>query len=123
MSFGFSVSDFVTLGQLAWTVYKGFRDAPEGFERLSKEVASFYAVIKEVEECVSGEALSNSRQARRKTIIDCCSDTLEDLWVLVEKYGSLNTRTKRTMGRVRFGQENIAEFRSRLTSNTALLTA
>ena len=38
--------------------------------------------------------------------------SVEDLGWLLEKYGGLNTRAKRTMDRVRFGQENIAEFRT-----------
>ena len=123
MSFGGSVGDIVTVGQLAWTVYKGCKDAPEGFKNLSQEVLSLHAVLKEVEECLTSKSLMPSKQFRLETVTQGCSKVLEDLQDLVDRYRSLDTQSRRTWDRVKFASENTAELRSRLTSNTVLLTA
>src|SRR5579862_6858515 len=123
MSFGYSVGDIIVLGQLAWKAYKSCKDAPESFQNISREVLSLHALIKEMEEILAAQTLSSSRQARLKTIGDGCCSVLEELQSLVDKYESLGTQSKRTWDRMKWGCNDIAELRSRLTSNTILLTA
>jgi hypothetical protein len=123
MSFGYSISDFVVLGQLAWKAYRSCKDAPESFENISHEVLSLHVLLKEIEENLSAQTLTPTRQARLKTIGDGCRDVLEELQNLVDKYESLGTQSKRTWDRMKWASTNIAELRSRLTSNTLLLTA
>lgn len=123
MSFGFSIGDFIALGQLAWKVYRSCKDAPECFKNISQEVLSLHAVLREVEENISAQTLPVTRQSNLKTIGDGCRNVLEDLQSLVDKYESLGTQSKRTWDRMKWGHEDIAELRSRLTSNTVLLTA
>ena len=48
---------------------------------------------------------------------------LSDLQALVDKYESLGTQSKRTWDRMKWGAEDIVEIRSRLISNTTMLTA
>ena len=48
---------------------------------------------------------------------------LKDLQALVLKYEGLGTQSKRTWDRLKWGSKDITELRSRLTSNTVLLTA
>ena len=123
MNFGFSVGDFVTIGNLAWNVYKSCKGAPESFGNISHEVLSLHAVLKETEETAFVHPLSPTRQANLKTVGDGCYRVLEDLQTLVKKYERLGTRSKRTWDRMGWGTEDIVELRSRLTSNTVLLTA
>ena len=123
MSFGYSVGDFLAVGQLAWKVYKSCRDAPESFNNISLEVLSLHALLKEVEETLSSCPLTQSKQASLATITAGCQNVLLDLQALVLKYESLGTQSKRTWDRVRWGSKDIAELRARLTSNTMLLTA
>lgn len=123
MSFGFSVSDFVTLGQLAWKAYKSCKDAPQGFQDISQEVLSLSAVLREAEETFSGQALSAGTQEGLKTVRDGCYSVLRDLQSLLDRYESLGTQSKRTWDRVGWCSNDIAELRSRLISNTGLLTA
>lgn len=52
-----------------------------------------------------------------------CKKVLIDLQNLVEKYESLGAQSKRTWDRMRWGNEDVAEIRARLTSNISLLTA
>ena len=123
MSFGYSVGDFIGLGQLAWQVYKSCKDAPGSFKNISSEVLSLHAVLKEVEETLSGCSLSQAKRANLVKITSGCQDTLRDLQSLVNKYESLGTQTKRTWDRMRWHSNDIAELRARLTSNTVMLTA
>jgi hypothetical protein len=123
MSFGYGIGDCVALGQLAWRVYKSYKDAPEHFKNISLEVLSLHAVLREVEENISAQTLPVTRQANLQTIGDGCRNVLEDLQSLVDRYESLGTQSKRTWDRMKWGHESIAELRSRLTSNTVLLTA
>src|SRR3954454_1633463 len=120
MSFGYSVGDIILLGQLAWKAYKTCKDAPESFKNISDEVLSLHALLKEIEENLSAETLSSMRQARLKTIGDGCRNVLEELQSLVDRYESLGTQSKRTWDRMKWGCNDIAELRSRLTSSTLL---
>ncbi len=123
MSFGFSVGDFLTLGELAWKVYKSCREAPESFGNLSQEVLSLQALLKEVEEAYSRQTLSRGQKERLAAVRDGCRSVLEDLQLVINEYESLGTQSKRTWDRMRWGNEQIAELRARLTSNIAILTA
>ena len=122
MSFGFSVGDFATLGQLAWTIYKTCKDSPESFKNVSQEVLSLHAVLKELEETHSNATLSAAQQSRLETVGDGCRAVLEDLKAMLDKYSSLGSTTKRTWDRLGWGSKDIADLRSRLISNTNLLT-
>jgi hypothetical protein len=122
MSFGYSAGDFLAVGQLAWAVYKSCRDASESFNNISIEVLSLHAVLKEVEEILSEQSLSASKKASLATITNGCRKVLQDLQALVWKYESLGSKSKRTWDRLRWGSNDIAELRARLTSNLTLLT-
>lgn len=122
MSFGCSVGDFLALGQLAWKIYKTCKDAPQGFKNVSQEVLSLHAVLKEVEEMYSDTTMSAAQQSRLRIVGDGCCGVLEDLQGILDRYNRLGTKTKRTWDRLAWGTEDIAELRSRLISNTVLLT-
>ncbi|KAF8857008.1 hypothetical protein BDZ45DRAFT_727083 [Acephala macrosclerotiorum] len=123
MSLGYSVGDFIAVCQLAWSVYKSCKEAPESFANISVEVLSLHAVLKEVEELLADQPLSASKQNSLATITSGCQDVLRDLQALTKKYESLGSKSKRTWDRMRWGSSDIAELRQRLTSNTMLLTA
>ncbi|PVH84539.1 ankyrin [Cadophora sp. DSE1049] len=122
MSFGFGVGDFIAVGKLAWSVYKSCKEAPESFNNISAEVLSLHAVLKEVEEALSEEPLTDSKQRSLATISNGCQSVLQDLQALVVKYESLGSQSRRTWDRMRWGSNDIAELRARLTSNTMMLT-
>jgi hypothetical protein len=123
MSFGYGVGDFIAIGTFAWKVYKSCKGAPESFGDISLEVLSLQAVLKEAEETVFAQPLSPAKQARLKAVGDGCFRVLQDLDNLVTKYESLGTSAKRTWDRMRWGNEDIAALRARLTSNVVLHTA
>ncbi|KAH0562061.1 hypothetical protein GP486_003233 [Trichoglossum hirsutum] len=121
MSSGCNVSDFITIGTLAWNVYKSCKAAPDSFASISGEVLSLHAVLKEAEETVFAQPLSPEKQDRLKVVGDGCQRVLEDLQGLVNKYQKLGTQGRRTWDRMRWHVEDIAELRSRLTSNAVML--
>jgi hypothetical protein len=123
MSFGYSVGDLIAIGNLAWTVYKSCKGAPESFNNISLEVLSLHAVLMEARETIFAQPLSPAKQERLKAVGDGCYHTLADLDSLCKKYRSLGTQSKRTWDRLEWGSEDITQLRARLISNTGLLTA
>ncbi|OBT79526.1 hypothetical protein VF21_01313 [Pseudogymnoascus sp. 05NY08] len=124
MSFGVGIGDIILLGTLTWKLYKNCKESSAEFNRISSEVASLHVVIKETEEYVSEtEGLSPSRDARLTILIDGCKEVLTELESLLNNYESLGTQAQRSWDRVRWGLEELADARSRIISNTSLLTA
>ena len=121
--YGFAVGDFVAVGTLAWDVYKSCKAAPGSFSNICNEVLSLHAVLKEADETIFRIPLPPERQARLKTVGDRCQFILDDLQTLVDKYENLGAQSKRTWDRMKWGAEDIVEIRSRLISNTTMLTA
>ncbi len=80
-------------------------------------------ILEEAADMQSSHPLSTRRQARLKTILDGCVSVLADLQYIVQKYQSLGTDEKSSWDRLRLGNEDIAEIRSRLVCNITLLTA
>jgi hypothetical protein len=67
--------------------------------------------------------MSDDSKFRLKIIGDGCRSVLDDLQHVVDKYDSLGTQSKRTWNRLKWGQENVADLRSRLTAQTVMLSA
>ncbi|KFX92266.1 hypothetical protein V490_05496 [Pseudogymnoascus sp. VKM F-3557] len=124
MSFGVGIGDIILLGTLTWKLYKNCKESSAEFNRISSEVASLHVVIKETEEYVTEtQGLSPSRDARLTILIDGCKEVLLELEALLNNYESLGTQAQRSWDRVRWGLEELADVRSRIISNTSLLTA
>jgi hypothetical protein len=123
MSFGFSVGDFVAVGQLAWNVYKSCKNAPTSFNNLSSEVLALHAVLREADEILSGNKLPDTSRGRLDVIMTGSRGVLNDLQVLLDKYQGLGSKTRRTFDRLNWHSEGIAELRLRLISHTVLLSA
>ncbi|KAL9628492.1 MAG: hypothetical protein Q9204_005852, partial [Flavoplaca sp. TL-2023a] len=121
MSFGFGVGDFIAVGTLAWKVYKNVykaaKDAPESFQKVHHDVLSLHAVLKEAGEIVFDQPISLQRQQSLQTIADGCTSVLSDLEALVLKYEEMGSQGKLTWKRLRWGSEDIVEYRLRITSS------
>ena len=123
MSFGFSVGDVVGVSTLAWKVFKSCKDSSENFKNLSGEVVSLHVVLKETEDLIVENGLSQNQAAQLKHVADGCQKVLGDLEEMLTKYRSLGTKSQRTWDRMKWGNEGIADLRARLTSNTSMLSA
>jgi hypothetical protein len=123
MSFGYGVGDFLAVTQLAWNVYTGCKEAPKHFQDISSEVSSLHIILKETEEFIAAETdgLGPEREERLRRILGGCRDVLTELDALLEKFNSLGTSSKRTVDRLRWGQEEVVALRGRLILNISLL--
>ena len=120
MTLDYSVGDFISVGALAWNVYKSCKEAPESYVgNIALEVLSLHAALKEAAETVFAHPLSLTKQEHLKALGEGCYRVLKDLDDRCKKYQSLGIQNSKRP----WGMEDIAELRARLTSNTALLTA
>lgn len=123
MSFGFSVGDFlvIVISKLCWSVYKKCKDSKSSYTDLTGEITALYAVIKETEELLDQEDIP---ERQLKKLIPCqqsCNNVLKDLETLLKKYEKLGTQSGRVFDRMRFGDEDIAGVRQRITMNITML--
>ena len=123
MSFGFSVGDFLAVGQLSWKVYKKCKDSPGSYAELSNEVGALHIVMKETEELFSQQDLTAQQENRLLACQQGCGDVLKDLDRLLVKYESLGASSRRTFDRMGFGMQDMKDIRLRLNSNVSMLDA
>ncbi|KAL5321187.1 hypothetical protein ACEPPN_011999 [Leptodophora sp. 'Broadleaf-Isolate-01'] len=84
MSFGFSVGDFLAVGKLSIRLWRSFKDAPQEFAEVSRELSSVNIVIADLsDQAGSLTSLLNRRGASRKdelmTLCDNLMGVLEEL--------------------------------------------
>lgn len=123
MSFGYGVSDVITLSTLAWKTYKSCKEAPNSFADISDETLALHAVLKQTEETLEECQLKQPQKERLDMIYDGCKSILGDLNALIRKYESLGIQSQRTWDRMKWGLEDIQTIRTRLISNTVLLSS
>ncbi|KAL9017930.1 MAG: hypothetical protein Q9180_008744 [Flavoplaca navasiana] len=61
------------------------------------------------------------RQQNLQTIADGCTSVISDLEALVHKYQEMGSQSKLTWKRLRWGSEDILEYRLRITSSVTML--
>jgi len=124
MSFGFGVGDFLAVSKLALDVYTAFKDAPEDFRNVSDEIKSLQIIVDQQKGEFQNTTLNPDDETQLREILRGCTNVLEDLDKLHHKYmrmGSAQGSSSQAIDRIKWSQENIAELRARLTSNTTLL--
>ena len=123
MSFGYGVSDFVTISTLATKVIKAYKDAPKEYKGVTEDLASLQVAINSAEKCFKINPLDDGDRLDSETVLRGCQSVLEELNSLSEKYKSLDSMNRRLVfRRVKLATEDIATLRARLTSNVALLS-
>ena len=123
MSFGFGVGDFIAVGGLCWKVYKKCKNSPGDYAQLSSEVGSLHNVIKETEEMLSQQDLTQQQKAKLVQSRQGCEEVLKDLERLLNKYESMGTSARRTFDRTGFGMQDMNGIRLRLITNVTILDA
>ena len=126
MSYGYGVSDFLAVSKLAWDVYSAYKDAPEDFRNISDEIKSLHIIVDRHKDKFQDRTLTSGEQIQIREILQGCTNVLGDLDKLHTKYmrlGSAQGSSSQVIDRLKWTQENIAELRARLTSNTTLLNA
>ena len=116
MSFGFGISDSVTVPQLAWQVYSSLKDAPEDHKILLEDVLSLHEVLVEVEGKVAKQedSLAAREWAQLQDISKRCKEALEDIRNMLRKY-QMEGRGK-AWNRVKFAGKDTASVRTRIAA-------
>ena len=119
MSFGFSPSDAVSFGQLAWKTVQNSRKACGEHDELTREVSSLDVVIRRLEKEVSKPESPINRPGDRckeelQAIVGGCEKVLKLLNRVLEKYNTLSEKersVKKLWQKVRFGNGELADIR------------
>ena len=124
MSFGYSVSDFFTLSQLAVKVYKAYQNAPDDYQHISEEVAGLQGLIDKAQQHFKSTTISSGDRHHCQKALKGCKSILNDLSSFIEKYKSVASTDKRPVfKRVKLSTEDIATLRERLIANATLLSS
>jgi len=123
MSFGFGISDFVTVPQLAWQVYSSLKDAPEDHKNLLDDVLSLHEVLTQVDDKVERQkdSLDAREWAQLQDITKRCKEALEDIRNMLQKY-RMDGRGK-TWSRVKFAGKDTTPIRTRIAAQIDRLNA
>ena len=123
MNFGFGVGDIMAISKLASKVYTAYKDAPNDYKHVAEEVKSLQIIINTAAQHFESTTLSGNNRQDGQEVLKGCQSVLEDLNSLIQKYNSLASNSTNTIQRVMLSTEDIATLRSRLTSNTTLLSS
>ena len=124
MSLGYGVGDVMAISRLAVKVYTAYKDAPEDYRSILDEVRSLDITLNKAALHLKSTTLSSNTRQEGQEVLKGCHNVLRDLDSLLQKYNSLaSVNTSQVLQRVKFGGEDIATLRMRLTSNITLLNS
>ncbi|OCL12666.1 hypothetical protein AOQ84DRAFT_418841 [Glonium stellatum] len=128
MSFGFSISDIITLTQLVTRTYNGWKNACGRYASITGDLALLQTIIVRVEtEARSPTSLftQNSEDLRQWAVLSRqCSAVVTELEDVLNKYKSLAPKNRhRNWERIRMGTKNFDDLHKRLVTRTESLSA
>jgi len=117
MSFGFSVGDFLAVGQLALTLYNECVGAPEEFQELARDLSSIHTVLSSLESQASDPSSplqknGGDRRPEWLQIKENLEGTLVELQDLINKYQNMG---KNAWLRARLGLKDLSDLRGKLS--------
>ncbi|MCJ1464200.1 hypothetical protein MMC07_002813 [Pseudocyphellaria aurata] len=126
MSFGFSVADFVTLGQSAWTTYQACKNAGGKYQRLSQELKNLHIALDRLkDEAEKPESLVRLDMERHSTKVQQiwrdCDDILREVDGLIDKHKSLGMSKRRLRDKWQFGTKELGDIRSEIAARTNVI--
>lgn len=133
MSFGYSISDVISLAQSAWNVVQNSRKACGEHDELTREVSSLHVVLKRLEhEVAKPESPLNkpgdTYLEEFKVTAGGCHRVLKILGQILEKYNALSEaeRTGRKLWqKIKFGNgqmADLADYRSKVVYYTSAMS-
>lgn len=133
MSFGYSISDVISLAQSAWNVVQNSRKACGEHDELTREVSSLHVVLKRLEnEVAKPESPLNKPDytyiKEIEVMASGCHRVLKILDQILEKYNALSEaeRTGRKLWqKIKFGNgqmADLADYRSKVVYYTSAMS-
>ncbi|KIW26224.1 uncharacterized protein PV07_09337 [Cladophialophora immunda] len=123
MSFGFGVSDFITLATFTWQVVERCRSSTAQFKDISHEVSNLHFVLKQIEKLLKQSTLSPEEQYELSQICQPCKESLKELEGLLDKHSSLLSVHKRPLDIARWASRDMGAIRAKLHGNIMSLLA
>ena len=122
MSISFSASDFITLPQFAWAIYRACRDSANDFTELASEIQSLHVVLSELTDMLSRVEVGGDTIVRLNTVQNQCRNVLQSVECELFRYKSLGTDRRQFKDKVRWRLKKVGELRIRIVSHTTMLT-
>ncbi|KAI9792107.1 MAG: hypothetical protein M1816_003089 [Peltula sp. TS41687] len=127
MSFGFSISDVLTLVQLTSRTYNGWKNACGEYTQITRELATLDMILVRVEAEAKAPTSLLTRDAEDlrhwDQLSNDCRSAVAELDKILQKYKSLGTSHRRNWDRIRMGNKNLDELRRRLAASTTAISA
>jgi hypothetical protein len=127
MSFGFSVSDVISLIQITSKVSHGWKNACGEYSSITADLAVLRLLLRRIEQEVTSPTsvfTNNSEDLNDWTVLsnDCAASVL-DLGKVIDKYKSLSTSRRRNWDRIRLGCTDLHDMQEKLVKRTSRLSA
>lgn len=127
MSFGFSISDVVSLVQITSKVCDGWRTACGEHSSIAADLAVLKLLLRRIEqEAASPTSVFSSNMEDLndwKVLSGDCASSVADLGGVVDKYKSLSTDRRKNWDRIRLGCANLQAMQDKLVKRTSRLSA
>ena len=120
MSFGCGVGDFIAVGSLALRLYVSYREGPNDYRELTRELLSLHTTLEQLRSDTEDSdsilaRCSPKKLSKLEGIVGRCSEALLELDDICNKYIRLEGVKKRDCWkRLKFGKENIDGIRHNL---------
>ena len=116
------VSDIIFVSGLAVRVHIAYKDAPDGYRRISEDAAALKVLIDKVAKHFKSMNINSHDYQYGQELWNGCQTVLEDLNSFFEKYKRLAAVNKRFIfGTVKLGNNDITALHSQLISETVLM--
>lgn len=123
MSFGFSVSDFLTVIGLVTQLRKDFSDAPSQIRDLSEQLKTFSSLLQDAEVDLAAREVDSRQIEALESTLSSARDLLQDLQKFIDKNKEIPKSTnskgrvnlKRIWKRLNFDQQDVSKFRHQIS--------
>lgn len=126
MSFGFSLSDFISLTELTTRTYNNWKTACGDYAETTAQLHSLHLILDRVEREARNPSsvLSRNDGDRKdlKVILSNCKHVVAKLEKVVSNRRSLGMSRKRNWDRIRLAHDGLDDLQSKLTSRTSALS-
>jgi hypothetical protein len=122
MNPGFSVGHFITVGQLAWNVYRRCKNASNEYREASEDLANLHVIIKDVTETILSSNVTQHQEACLDSLSNECRALLTEFEALLDKRKSLGSRSRTTWDRLKWDGRAVSALRARVSSSIEKLT-
>jgi hypothetical protein len=125
MNAGYGVGDVIAVSNLAWSVYKSCKDAPQEFKKISRDVSSLHVVLKETGEMITelaqNEGLDPRKVKQLRHLTLGCHDVLTELRKLLSRFNRLKSSSRFTLDRLLWSPGDVKDLRDRIVWNFTVL--